>query len=76
MPRWENYVKTLESDGSKAMLWIGRILSGLVVVFMAMDGVMKLIQPPQVTEPSAKLGMTGITLTILGLAGSGKQLRC
>ena len=52
---------------SKGMLWTGRIISGLVVVFMALDGIMKLVQPPAVTEPSAKLGMTGSTLTALGI---------
>jgi hypothetical protein len=57
----------MNSQESKGMMWTGRILSGLVVLFMTMDGVMKLVQPKEVTEPSAKLGMEGSTLTAIGL---------
>lgn len=52
-------------------LWTGRILSGLVVLFLLMDGVMKLFKPAPVVTASAELGWpdqiiiaTGILLLI------------
>ena len=48
------------------MLWTGRILSGLVVAFMSMDAIMKFVKPKQVIEDSAKVGISGETLTVLG----------
>ena len=41
---------------SKGMLWTGRIISGLVVLFMIFDGVTKVMKVPQVIQASAKLG--------------------
>ncbi len=52
---------------SKGMLWTGRIISGLVALFMAFDGVGKLMKPQVVVDESAKIGITGGTLTILGV---------
>jgi hypothetical protein len=37
-------------------LWAGRMLSGLVVLFLLMDGVMKLIKPAPVLTAQAELG--------------------
>ena len=37
-------------------LWIGWGLSGLVILFLIMDGVMKLAGPSMVVEAQAKLG--------------------
>ena len=42
-------------QNNKAM-WIGRVLSGLVVLFLAADGAMKLVPIPIVTETMAQLG--------------------
>lgn len=55
---------------TKGALWTGRILSGLVVVMLALDGVMKLVNPAPVVEATAKLGylpgsMTGIGVLLL-----------
>ncbi len=52
---------------SKSALWTGRGLSGLVVLFLALDGVMKLAKPAPILEASAKLGIGGGTITGLGL---------
>ena len=41
---------------SKARLWTGRIVSGLVAAFMVMDGVMKVMMLPVVVEGSKKAG--------------------
>jgi hypothetical protein len=37
-------------------IWLGRTLSGLVILFLAADGVMKLVPIPIVTETMGQLG--------------------
>jgi len=39
-----------------AAVWTGRVLSTLAVLFLLMDGVMKLFNPPIVAESMVKLG--------------------
>lgn len=54
------------------MLWIGRILSGVVILFLLFDGTIKLIPLDIVIETSAQLGIPvhlARTLGILTLAG-------
>jgi hypothetical protein len=41
---------------SRPMLWTGRVLTGLVVLFLAMDCAMKLADLPQVKEAAAGIG--------------------
>jgi hypothetical protein len=41
---------------SRPMLWTGRVLSGLVVVFLLFDGAVKLVPWPVVTETMDKIG--------------------
>src|SRR6266446_6488779 len=41
---------------SKPALWLGRILSGLVIVFLMFDGAIKLVPWPIVTETMDKMG--------------------
>src|SRR5437773_9425257 len=41
---------------SKSALWLGRVLSGLVIVFMLFDGAIKLVPWPIVTETMDKMG--------------------
>jgi len=41
---------------SSTMLWAGRSLSALVVVFMLFDGLTKLLKVPQVMKAHAELG--------------------
>lgn len=55
---------------SKGMLWTGRVLSGIVIAFMAMDTVFKFMRPvpPQVSEAFTHLGLPlslGNTLGVL-----------
>jgi len=52
---------------SKGMLWTGRIISGLVVLFMLFDSITKLIKIPQVIEASAKVGINGHELFWIGV---------
>lgn len=42
--------------GSRKALWTGRILSGLVAAFMAMDGAVKVLELPVAVEGTVKLG--------------------
>ena len=41
---------------SKSALWSGRVLSGLVIVFLLFDGAIKLVPWPVVTETMDKIG--------------------
>jgi hypothetical protein len=54
----------------KGMLWTGRVISALVVLFMLFDCITKIIKLPQVIDPSVKMGFTvnmvvGIGWTLL-----------
>jgi len=50
----------------KKAIWPGRILSGLVVLFLAFDAVIKLLEVPAAVEATAKLGFPPGTLFALG----------
>ena len=41
---------------SKPALWLGRILSGLVILFLLFDGAIKLVPWPVVTETMDRIG--------------------
>lgn len=41
---------------SKKAIWIGRVISTLIVLFMLMDGVMKVMAPPAVVKGFAESG--------------------
>jgi hypothetical protein len=51
---------------SKTRLWVGRILSGLVVLFLLMDAVMKLMLASVVVEGTKKVGYPESTVFPLG----------
>ena len=55
-----------------AAIWAGRALSGLAVLFLTMDAVMKVLAPPFVVEGTAKLGYPVSMILPLGLI----QLAC
>jgi len=58
---------------STPALWAGRILSGLVVVFLLFDGAIKLIPLDVVIETSRQLGIPtdlAVTLGVLTLIGA------
>ncbi len=46
----------VETPSSKKAFWAGRVASGLVVAFLALDGVMKLVKPKPVTEAFVRTG--------------------
>ena len=41
---------------AKAALWTGRVLSGLVILFLTMDGAIKLVPIQPVTDSLKELG--------------------
>lgn len=49
-------------------VWTGRVLSGLVVLFLAWDAIMKLVGHPQVVEGSQLLGYPPSTMLGIGLS--------
>ncbi|HUJ39663.1 MAG TPA: DoxX family protein [Candidatus Acidoferrales bacterium] len=51
---------------SKGSLWTGRVISGLVVLFLLFDGVTKVIREPHVMEASARIGFSGQSVVAIG----------
>lgn len=52
---------------SGASQWAGRILSGLVIVFLLFDGIVKLVPLDIVIETSGQLGIPGSLARTLGV---------
>jgi len=52
---------------SKGRLWTGRILSTLPVLFMLMDGVMKVMKPDFVVKATVQLGFSENVIFPLGI---------
>jgi hypothetical protein len=48
-----------KSEVSKKAVWAGRIISALPILFLIMDGVMKLFKPAVVVDATVKLGWAG-----------------
>jgi hypothetical protein len=47
---------TQTTSVSKKSLWAGRIISAMPVLFLLLDGVMKLVKPGPVVEGTVRLG--------------------
>lgn len=52
---------------NKGAIWGARIIGGLAVLFLLMDGVMKLFNPPPVTEATVVLGWSENLILFLGI---------
>lgn len=52
---------------SKASLWTGRIISGIVVLFMTFDGVTKIMKVRQVIEATIRIGFPVSTVAGVGI---------
>ncbi len=48
--------------GGARKIWVGRGLSGLVIVFLLMDSVMKLLAVPAVLEAGQSIGFPGASM--------------
>jgi hypothetical protein len=51
---------------SRKTLWTGRILSALPVLFLLMDGMMKLVKPEPVVKATIELGYPESAIMVLG----------
>lgn len=54
---------------SKSRLLTARVMSGLVILFMLFDSVMKFIKPAEVVEGTLSLGFEEHHIFIIGLLG-------
>src|SRR6266481_1110920 len=52
---------------SKGSLWTGRIISGIVALFLIFDGVTKLIKAPQVIKATVQIGFPESTIVGIGI---------
>ena len=59
----------MENTVSKPRLWTSYVMSGLVVIFMLMDGIMKFVKPQEVIDGTLALGFGEEHLTVLGTLG-------
>jgi len=56
-----------EQTVSKGTLWAGRIISGLPVLFLLLDGAMKLVKPAPVVEATVGLGYRESVIIPIGV---------
>ncbi|NQX64783.1 DoxX family protein [Paenibacillus alba] len=54
---------------SKGRLWTARVMSGIAILFMLFDGVMKLVKPAVVVESTVSLGFQEHHIVLLGILG-------
>lgn len=59
----------MENTTSKTKRWISYVMSGLVILFMLMDGLMKFVKPKEVIEGTLALGFGEEHLPIIGTLG-------
>lgn len=60
-------MQTETAPVSKKMLWAGRIISALPVLFLLMDGIMKLVKPPMVVDATVQSGYRETVILPLGI---------
>jgi hypothetical protein len=54
------------ASSSKKRVWVGRVLSGLLVLFLIPDGIVKFIKPAPVVEAFAHVGWPLSLANVLG----------
>jgi len=59
----------MENKVSKTTLWVSYVMSGLVILFMLMDSIMKFVKPPEVIEGTVALGFTEPQIPVIGALG-------
>ncbi len=59
----------MKNTVSKTKLWTSYVMSGLVILFMLMDSVMKFVKPPEVIEGTIALGFAEQHLPVIGALG-------
>jgi hypothetical protein len=59
----------MKNTVSKTTLWTSYVMSGLVILFMLMDSIMKFVKPPEVIEGTLTLGFAEHHLPVIGTLG-------
>jgi hypothetical protein len=59
----------MQNTTSKTQLWISYVMSGLVILFMLMDSIMKFVKPQAVIDGTVALGFAEQHLPIIGALG-------
>jgi len=54
-------------SGSRGLLWTGRIITGLIALFLLFDSTVKLIKSPQAVQGSVQLGYPESKVVPIGL---------
>jgi hypothetical protein len=57
----------MENQESRKMIWAGRVMSTVVVLFLLLDAVMKLLKPNMVVEATRQLGYPENTIVGIGI---------
>ena len=55
------------ASNSKAMVWMGNVLSGLAILFLLFDTVIKVVQAAPAVESTVQLGYPAEYVVLLGL---------
>lgn len=56
-----------QGSGSKGSLWTGRVLSGVVVLFLLFDSVTKILKAQQVIDATIRIGFPLSTIVPIGI---------
>jgi DoxX-like family len=67
LPNESTWAANSVAHRSNKALWAGRVLSGLLALFLVFDAVMKLLKPPAVVEATVKIGYPESTIIGLGI---------
>jgi hypothetical protein len=54
---------------SKARLWTARVMSGIAILFMLLDSIMKLFKPAFVVDSTVSLGYQEHHILLMGILG-------
>ena len=57
----------MPTEATKKALWIGRVISALAILFLLLDGGMKLVKPAVVVEATVRLGYPESTIIPIGI---------
>lgn len=67
VPSLASHVSTTSRPTTKKAVWTGRVISGVIVAFLAFDAICKVLCLPFVIEASAKLGFGTGSIFAIGV---------
>ncbi|MZQ86322.1 DoxX family protein [Paenibacillus sp. 5J-6] len=59
----------MTKTSSKGGLWTGRVMSGIAILFMLLDSIMKLFKPAFVVDSTVSLGFQEHHIYLIGILG-------